>query len=369
MRRLAFLLLVGCRSAHPSVDAGAPDDATVRPMPAPQPSHPLRSSAGHLKRQVNFIDGTGITTAVVDNDTTGQADVTVASTVTGGVSSVTGSSGVSCSPTTGAVACTNTGATSVTGAGSTSCSPTTGAVTCTTSNSVSNGLTGVATLTNHAVLLGAGTSAINSVGPDSAVGRPLLSQGSSADPSFGTLTVPYGGTGDGAFTLHGVVIGENTSALNATSAGTAGQVLTSNGSGADPSFQAPASTTKLYANVSGSTFTIGTSLASCVTVASVVVASGQSAYVTAMAWVVSTDGATLHNVDLNVTNVTNSGTGQVGQVDLGGTGGLNGDATLAGENIDNSVGTFTYAAQLLRTGTLATGTVTAHWCSIQAIVQ
>jgi hypothetical protein len=61
---------------------------------------------------------------------TGGPSYTVSSTVTGGVSSVTGSSGMACSPTTGAVACTNTGATSVTAGAGLSCSPTTGAVTC-----------------------------------------------------------------------------------------------------------------------------------------------------------------------------------------------------------------------------------------------
>ena len=52
------------------------------------------------------------------------------------------------------------------------------------------------------------------------------------------LTVPFGGTGNKTNTNHGVLIGQGTSAVAVTSAGTAGQVLTSNGSGADPTFQA-----------------------------------------------------------------------------------------------------------------------------------
>lgn len=51
-------------------------------------------------------------------------------------------------------------------------------------------------------------------------------------------TVPRGGTGVGTLTNHGVVIGQATANLVATTAGTAGQVLTSNGAGADPTFQA-----------------------------------------------------------------------------------------------------------------------------------
>jgi hypothetical protein len=53
----------------------------------------------------------------------------------------------------------------------------------------------------------------------------------------GTLAVGRGGTGAGTLTVHGVVIGNGTSAVNVTSAGTSGQVLTSNGSTADPTFQ------------------------------------------------------------------------------------------------------------------------------------
>lgn len=54
----------------------------------------------------------------------------------------------------------------------------------------------------------------------------------------GTLAVGRGGTGATSLTVHGVVIGNSTSAVNVTSAGTSGQVLTSNGAGADPTFQA-----------------------------------------------------------------------------------------------------------------------------------
>jgi len=53
------------------------------------------------------------------------------------------------------------------------------------------------------------------------------------------LLVPKGGTGGSTFTDGGVIIGNGTGNLQVTSAGTSGQVLTSNGAGVDPTFQIP----------------------------------------------------------------------------------------------------------------------------------
>lgn len=50
--------------------------------------------------------------------------------------------------------------------------------------------------------------------------------------------VAGGGTGVSTLTAHGVVLGNGTSAVAVTGAGTAGQVLISNGASADPTFQA-----------------------------------------------------------------------------------------------------------------------------------
>lgn len=50
------------------------------------------------------------------------------------------------------------------------------------------------------------------------------------------LPVANGGTGDSSLTAHGVLIGEGTSAVNVTSAGTSGQALVSGGASADPAF-------------------------------------------------------------------------------------------------------------------------------------
>lgn len=63
-----------------------------------------------------------------------------------------------------------------------------GSITTTGSGStVTTSLTG---LTNHAVLVGAGTSTITKVGPTATAGQVLQSAGSSADPVFSTATYP-----------------------------------------------------------------------------------------------------------------------------------------------------------------------------------
>lgn len=53
----------------------------------------------------------------------------------------------------------------------------------------------------------------------------------------GTLPVANGGTGATTFTDAGVLIGNTTGAVQVTTAGSSGQVLTSNGAGVDPTFQ------------------------------------------------------------------------------------------------------------------------------------
>lgn len=142
---------------------------------------------------------------------------------------------------------------------------------------VSAGGTGRNTLDPHGVLVGAGEDPIVSVDPGAA-GNFLGSNGPTNDPSFqpvvvnassltgttlaagvvnssltkvGTLitgvwnatiiAVTKGGTGQASFTAHGVVLGNGSGALAVTAAGTAGQVLTSNGSASDPTYQTPPS--------------------------------------------------------------------------------------------------------------------------------
>ena len=56
----------------------------------------------------------------------------------------------------------------------------------------------------------------------------------------GTLAVSNGGTGQTSLTNHGVLIGAGASGIRWATAGTGGQVLTSNGPSADPTWQSPA---------------------------------------------------------------------------------------------------------------------------------
>lgn len=67
------------------------------------------------------------------------------------------------------------------------------------------------------------------------------------------LSVANGGTGASTFTDAGVLIGNGTSAIQVTSAGTSGHVLTSNGAGVDPTFQAASGGTPDTNSVSQST--------------------------------------------------------------------------------------------------------------------
>ena len=80
------------------------------------------------------------------------------------------------------------------------------------------------------------------------------------------LTVAQGGTGAGTFTANGILFGNGTSAIGATAVGTSGHVLTSNGSGVAPTFQAAAAggatdingLSDALTNSSGATIGLGT---------------------------------------------------------------------------------------------------------------
>src|ERR1700690_156390 len=96
------------------------------------------------------------------------------------------------------------------------------------------------TTTNHNVLGGAASNGITNVAPSATSGVPLISQGAAADPAFGTAVVAGGGTGDTSFTAYSVITGGTTSTgalQNVSGVGTSGQVLTSNGAAALPSWQ------------------------------------------------------------------------------------------------------------------------------------
>lgn len=79
-----------------------------------------------------------------------------------------------------------------------------------------------------------------------AAGKTLIGAGVGASPTYASI-----GTNSG-LTTHGVVIAEGNGGFSATTAGNTGQVLTSNGSGADPSFQ-PSSSSGSVTTITGNT--------------------------------------------------------------------------------------------------------------------
>jgi len=130
------------------------------------------------------------------------------------IKTITGDTGGPLSPTLGNMNTLGSG--SITIAGS--------------SNTLTTQLTG---LTNHNVLVGAGTSTITKVAPSATSGVALISQGAAADPTFGTVVVAGGGTGLTTLTAHALYVGNATSSPTALAIGSTGQVLQAN-TGADP---------------------------------------------------------------------------------------------------------------------------------------
>ncbi len=92
------------------------------------------------------------------------------------------------------------------------------------------------TITQYNIQTGGASNLLNNVAPSSTSGVPVISQGASSQPVFGTAVVAGGGTGQVTLTNHGVLIGQATSAIAATTAGSAGQVLQSGGASADPAY-------------------------------------------------------------------------------------------------------------------------------------
>jgi len=67
------------------------------------------------------------------------------------------------------------------------------------------------TTTQHDVLVGATNNGITNVAPSATSGIPLISNGVSADPLFGTALVVGGGTGSTSFNINGAVFSNTTS--------------------------------------------------------------------------------------------------------------------------------------------------------------
>ena len=117
-----------------------------------------------------LLGGTGVTISNADG-TTGNSTISVSGSSIGAITSITGDSGGAETPLAGNFNVLGSG--SITTVGS--------------ANTETVQLTG---LTNHSVLIGAGTSTITKVGPTATAGQVLQSGGASADPAFSTATYP-----------------------------------------------------------------------------------------------------------------------------------------------------------------------------------
>jgi hypothetical protein len=136
---------------------------------------------------------------------------------------------------------------------------------------VPSGGTGLTSLTAHDLIIGNGASNVNLLAPSATSGVPLISQGSSADPAYGTAVVAGGGTGNTTFTAYSVICAGTTATgvfQNVSGVGSATQVLTSNGPSTLPSWQAlPASgftTVNIQVITSNATYTPTASMKYCI---------------------------------------------------------------------------------------------------------
>jgi hypothetical protein len=95
---------------------------------------------------------------------------------------------------------------------------------------VSGGGTGLLTIAQHGIIIGAGISTPSVLSPSFTSGIPIISQGPTADPIYGTVSVSGGGTGVTSLTGHGVVVMNSGGTAQTTVApSTSGNVLSSNG--------------------------------------------------------------------------------------------------------------------------------------------
>lgn len=173
--------------------------------------------------------------------------------------------------------------------------------------SVSNGGTGLSSVTTNGIPFGNATSALGVTAAGSQY--QTLQAGSGGVPQFlalqlnqsaavsGVLPVANGGTGQSSLTAHDVLIGNGTSGIVQVSPSTAGFVLTSNGTSSDPSFQAISSATPSLNGGSG-------------TPQSVTAAGGVSLTSISynnLAWVVGSPGAVTVTATPSVTACTADG--------------------------------------------------------------
>lgn len=93
-------------------------------------------------------------------------------------------------------------------------------------------------VTQYNIITGGASNILNNVAPSATSGIPVISQGSSAQPIFGTAVVAGGGTGLTSATAYTLLAGGTTTtgAFQSLTAGSSGQILQSNGSSALPTW-------------------------------------------------------------------------------------------------------------------------------------
>lgn len=117
---------------------------------------------------------------------------------------------------------------------------------------VAQGGTGAITLTAHGIVIGQGTSAVH-ISTAGTAGQIMASGGASADPGWITaVPVANGGTGASTLAIHGVVLGQTTGAVHVTAAGMTGQILTGS-TGADPGWSTLNSLLIVLSDTTGNT--------------------------------------------------------------------------------------------------------------------
>lgn len=225
--------------------------AGMQPTWGAQP--PGVSSAAVILQTANaeFPSGqltSALATGLLKN-TTGTGVLSIGSTTTdyyapGGGAQVAIADGGTAA-TTAAGARTNLGLGTIATQNSNNVTITGGSITGITALTVPVGGTGITSTTAYALLAGGTTSTgpIQSLAGTGTAGQYLVSNGAGALPTFqtpATLSVPLGGTGATTFTANAVLIGAGTSAIATAASGQSnvGYVLTSTGTGSAPTWQA-----------------------------------------------------------------------------------------------------------------------------------
>jgi hypothetical protein len=94
-------------------------------------------------------------------------------------------------------------------------------------------------VTQYGTVIAGASNAVSSVAPSATSGVPYISQGAASNPTFGTAVVAGGGTGNTTFTAYSIIAAGTTATgafQNVSGVGTSGQVLTSSGAGALPTW-------------------------------------------------------------------------------------------------------------------------------------